>query len=137
MLAWEQGYKIGQWDMDAEHLILFSLLNQLDININADLAAECVGDVLTALDAYIDYHFAHEEALMKAWDYPGLDQHSAVHRQFMVQVGHLRQEVATGDVIRGALKIRGFVLEWLLSHIMETDVDYARFIAERSAKESA
>lgn len=137
MLAWEHGYKIGQWEMDAEHLILFSLLNQLDININADLADECVHDVLTALDAYIDYHFAHEEALMKSWGYPGLDEHAAKHHLFMVEVSRLREAVKTGDTLRGALKVRGFVLEWLLNHIMETDVDYARFIAEKAQKNRA
>ena len=137
MLAWEHGYKIGQWEMDAEHLILFSLLNQLDININADLADECVYDVLAALDAYIDYHFAHEEALMKAWDYPHLESHSALHHQFMNEIARLRALVKGGDMMRGALKVRGFVLEWLLNHIMETDVDYARFIAEKSKKSSA
>lgn len=137
MLAWEQGYKIGQWEMDAEHLILFSLLNQLDININHDLAGECVHDVLAALDAYIDYHFAHEEALMKAWGYPDLESHSALHHQFMAEIGRLRQSVKEGDEVRGALKVRGFVLDWLLNHIMETDVDYARFIAEKAKKSSA
>ncbi|KAF0222569.1 MAG: hypothetical protein FD176_2536 [Rhodospirillaceae bacterium] len=137
MLAWEQGYKIGQWEMDAEHLILFSLLNQLDININADLAEECVHDVLAALDAYIDYHFAHEEALMKAWGYPGLEQHSGLHHQFMNEVGRLREAVKIDDTVKAALKVRGFVLEWLLNHIMETDAEYARFIAEKSKKSSA
>ena len=137
MLAWEQGYKIGQWEMDAEHLILFSLLNQLDININADLVDECVHDVLTALGAYIDYHFAHEEALMKAWGYPDLEAHAAKHHEFTQEVGRLREMVKTGDTLRGALKVRGFVLEWLLNHIMETDVDYARFIAERAQKSTA
>ena len=123
--------------MDAEHLILFSLLNQLDININADLADECIYDVLAALDAYIDYHFAHEEALMKAWDYPHLESHSALHHQFMTEIARLRELVTGGDMVRGALKVRGFVLEWLLNHIMETDVEYARFIAEKSKKSSA
>lgn len=137
MLAWEQGYKIGQWEMDAEHLILFSLLNQLDININADLAEECVHDVLAALDAYIDYHFAHEEALMKAWGYPELESHSAKHHEFMAEVARLRQVVKDGDTLRGALKVRGFVLEWLLNHIMETDVDYARFVAAKAQKSTA
>mgnify|MGYP001809684752 CR=1 FL=1 len=137
MLAWEQGYKIGQWEMDAEHLILFSLLNQLDININADMAGECVHDVLTALDAYIDYHFAHEEALMKAWGYPQLESHSATHHQFMGEIAKLREELKSGDVVRGALKVRRFVLDWLLNHIMETDVDYARFIVEKTKKNTA
>jgi hemerythrin len=129
MLAWEDGYKIGENDMDAQHLILFALLNQLDVNINADLAGECVADVLGALNAYIDYHFAHEEALMKAWNYPGLEGHATLHREFSADLARLREGIASDDVLKSALKLRGFVLEWLLGHILEVDAEYARYIA--------
>lgn len=132
MLAWEDGYKIGQGEMDAEHLILFSLLNQLNININADMAHDCVGDVLAALGAYIDYHFAHEEALMKAWGYPGLAEHSARHHEFMNEVSRLRQQAEGGDMLKTALRVRGFVLEWLLNHILDVDAEYAAFIAGKA-----
>lgn len=134
MLVWEEGYKIGQEDMDAEHLILFALLNQLNINIQQDMAGACVADVLHALESYIDYHFAHEEALMKSWDYPGLDEHSGKHHEFMNEVGRLRREAETGDPLQAGLKVRAFVLDWLLSHILETDVEYARFIADKANK---
>lgn len=132
MLVWEDGYKIGQGEMDAEHLILFSLLNQLDVNINADMAGDCVSDVLAALGAYIDYHFAHEEALMKAWGYPRLEEHSAKHHEFMNEVSRLRESAKGEDVLKAALRVRGFVLQWLLSHILEVDADYANFIADKA-----
>lgn len=135
MLVWEEGYKIGHQDMDAEHLILFSILNQLDTNINADMAGACVGDVLKALEAYIEYHFAHEEALMKAWGYPGLNGHSATHQAFMEEVSALRAKLEGEDELKAGLKLRGFVLEWLLGHILEADVEYARFIAAKSEKQ--
>jgi hemerythrin len=132
MLVWEQAYKIGNEEMDAEHLILFSILNQLSTNINADQADECIGDVLGALGSYIDYHFAHEEALMKAWGYPGLDEHAAKHHDFMAEVSRLRHEAETANTLEAALRVRSFVLEWLLGHILETDANYARFIAAKA-----
>ncbi|CAA7621315.1 Hemerythrin-like protein [Magnetospirillum sp. LM-5] len=134
MLAWENGYKIGHDDMDAQHLILFALLNQLDVNINADLADECVQDVLGALSAYIEYHFAHEEALMNAVGYPGLEGHAALHREFVAKVEELRTQAEDGNKQRAALKIRGFVLDWLLGHILEVDNEYSRYIAAKHNK---
>ncbi|MBC7908755.1 MAG: hemerythrin family protein [Rhodospirillaceae bacterium] len=129
MFVWEDGYKIGQEEMDAEHLILFALLNQLDVNINADRAGDCLDDVLNALGSYIDYHFAHEEALMQSWNYPGLETHSAMHKEFIKELAGLRAQVKGADALKAALKVRGFVLDWLLGHILETDVDYAAFMA--------
>lgn len=132
MLVWENDYKIGNADMDAQHLILFALLNQLDVNINSDRAGECLDDVLNALAGYIDYHFAHEEALMKAWGYPGLDAHAQEHVAFVAEVKHLQAQVTGSNPLAAALKVRGFVLNWLLSHILAVDLDYAKFIAEKT-----
>jgi hemerythrin len=49
MLTWGDEYRIGNEEMDGEHIILFALLNQLDINIGADRTASCVADLLRAL----------------------------------------------------------------------------------------
>lgn len=132
MLVWEGEYKIGNEEMDAQHLILFALLNQLTVNIDSDRASECLHDVMTALGGYIDYHFAHEEALMKAWDYPGLEEHAAKHMQFVAEVRHLQSLVDGADAHKAAVRVRAFVLDWLLGHILGVDVDYARFIAAKS-----
>lgn len=134
MLVWEEAYKIGQAEMDSEHLILFSILNQLDINIDNDMAKACVSDVLGALKSYIDYHFAHEEALMRSYDYPRLDEHAAMHRDFVEQVVRLRERLAGAgtDPQHAALKVRSFVLDWLLNHILAADQDYSKFIKSKS-----
>ena len=131
MLVWDESYKIGQEEMDGEHLILFALLNQLNININGDQAGECVADVLNALGSYIDYHFAHEEALMRACGYPDLDAHAAKHHQFVEELSRLRDKAKGANALQAALKLRAFVLDWLLGHILETDVEYAAFIAAK------
>jgi len=133
MLAWESSYKINHRDMDAQHLVLFSLLNQLDININADLSGECVDDILSALIAYMDYHFAHEEDLMRRVGYPHLETHITTHRAFTEHVGEMRDRLAGVDPLQAALKVRNVVLEWLLGHILETDIHYARFIENGEA----
>lgn len=131
MSIWEEGYKIGHSEMDAEHLILFSILTQLEANLNADIAGAGVADIVKAFDSYIEYHFAHEEALMKAWGYPDLAAHSAAHHEFVNNLTRLRGRTAADAPHKAALELRSFVLDWLLSHTLETDVKYANFIAER------
>ena len=132
MLVWEEGYKIGHPAMDSEHLVLFALLNQLDININHDMAESCVTDILSALSSYIDFHFSHEEGVMRKANYPGLTEHIATHRVFVNELELLSQVNGTCDPQKCALKVRGFVLDWLLTHILEIDVDYSRFIAAQA-----
>jgi hemerythrin len=133
MLAWEEGYKIGYPEMDAEHLILFALLNQLDININDDMAAACVSDILAALSSYIDFHFRNEEEVMRKANYPGIEGHIATHRRFVTEIDVLAQASIQCDPQKCALKIRSFVLDWLLNHILESDAEYVRHIAGQAA----
>jgi len=133
MLVWDDEYKTGNAEMDAQHLILFALLNQLTVNIDSDRAGECLNDVMNALGAYIDYHFAHEEALMKTWGFPGLAEHAAKHAQFVAEVRRLQSLVQGSDANKAAIRVRAFVMDWLLGHILGADVEYARFIADKAA----
>lgn len=134
MLAWEEGYKIGHQMMDSQHLVLFALLNQLDINIHHDMPEEAVTDVLSALEIYILRHFAEEEALMREWAFPDLGPHIVTHHFFVAEMNRLRIPGPDGDVLRAALKVRGFVMEWLLSHILAEDMAYVKFMADQERR---
>jgi hemerythrin len=128
MLTWGDEYRIGHEDMDGEHIILFALLNQLEINIRANQAATCVVDLLHALLSYISFHFAHEEALMATYGYPDLAQHHRAHEALIDETTRLSQRAASGDAGVVALEVRAFVLDWLLLHIREEDFRYAAHI---------
>lgn len=129
MFEWDGDYRIGHEQMDGEHLVLFSLLNQLEININSDKADDCVVDVLSALLSYVGFHFAHEAQVMEAAGYPKLADHLAEHDRFVETVMGMKAELADG--LAGAMKLRAFVLNWLLAHILGSDAQYAKFIAAK------
>lgn len=125
MFEWDNDYKIGISEIDGEHLVLFSLLNQLEVNINSEKAEECVEDVLSALLSYVGFHFENERQLMEKAGYPALDAHLAEHVRFVEKVHELQAEGAPG--LARALHLRQFVLDWLLAHILGSDAAYARF----------
>lgn len=125
MFEWDNDYKVGLSEVDGEHLVLFSLLNQLEININSDKAEECIEDVLSALLSYVGFHFENERRLMERTAYPHLDAHLREHSAFVDEVQRLKLERVPG--LHGALQLRQFVLDWLLAHILGSDAAYARF----------
>jgi hemerythrin len=128
MLTWGDEYRIGNEDMDGEHIILFALLNQLEINIKAKQAAACVADLLHALLSYISFHFAHEEALMASCGYPDLAQHHRAHEALIAETTRLSQRASGDDAEVVALEVRDFVRGWLLGHIRTEDLLYADHI---------
>jgi len=127
MFEWEEDYKIGLPEMDAEHLVLFALINQIEINVNGEKADDCLRDVLGALLSYVTFHFAHEQDVMAAHGYPDLADHIRQHEEFSKAIHDLAEEEAGGG-LETALKLRGMVLNWLINHILRADVAYATYI---------
>jgi hemerythrin-like metal-binding domain len=126
MLAWEDEYRTGIEEIDAEHVTLLALLNQLGAHIATSRTGEGLEDVLNALATSLDWHFAHEETLMRSWSYPGLEEHAARHREFETGFSRLRG----GNPGVAAVTLREFVLAWLLDH-MAADAAYAAFVTGR------
>ncbi|HVI50050.1 MAG TPA: hemerythrin family protein [Candidatus Sulfotelmatobacter sp.] len=127
MFEWEEDYKIGLPEMDAEHLVLFALINQIEINVNGEKADDCLRDVLGALLSYVTFHFSHEQEVMAAHGYPGLADHIRQHEEFSKTVHAMAEDDAEGG-LEAALKLRGVVLNWLINHILRADADYAAYI---------
>lgn len=134
MLVWEEGYRIGVESMDAEHLILLSILNQLEINLEEDMTAVCLPDVLNALVSYIHYHFRNEEELMLRIGFPDYRDHVLAHQEFERELERLQNAVhTTSDAKALAIEVRLFVRSWLINHILIRDNEYAQYAADSAA----
>ncbi|MBF0563224.1 MAG: hemerythrin family protein [Alphaproteobacteria bacterium] len=122
MFEWDNSYKTGIQSIDAEHLMLFSLMNQIKININADRGKECVADILDALSVYASFHFANEKKLMETANFPEIDDHITEHMNFSRAVNNMK----TKDI--SIYKVQSYLIDWLICHILGTDAKFVRFI---------
>jgi hemerythrin len=134
MLVWTEDYKIGLAELDAQHLMLFAVINQIDINIEAGRAGELLDDLLGALANYVQYHFEFEEAMMIAHGYPPAPDHRQGHCRLVQSLSSLIAPASgQADKLGHALKVRRFVIDWLVDHIMTEDADFARYVATERA----
>lgn len=134
MLAWTQDYKIGHDLLDSQHLLLFALINQIDINIQTKHAGELVTDVLGGLAFYTERHFEAEEALMRETGYPSRNLHHHSHLRLLEQLSALTRAAAEVDDRLGhALKTRKFVIDWLVGHILDEDAAFVEWTRSAGA----
>lgn len=125
MFEWDADYRTGIEAIDGEHLVLFSLINQIEINVNNGKGGECVNDVVSALLSYVQFHFQNERGLMEQAGYPRLAEHLREHDLFVERVMAIG---AKPDQLARALHLRQFILDWLLAHIMGSDAAFAQFM---------
>ena len=119
MLVWSKRYAIGIPRLDADHVTLVSLLNQLYINLAEEKCGDAIDPILAALQQYADSHFRFEESLMTEFGYPELEAHQESHDGFSIRIAELRREHhANGDVARSLRTLLG---RWLFDHVVRVD----------------
>ena len=126
MLAWSDRFSFDIQDIDAEHLILLSLFNQLHINLDEGGHGDTVRLTLVALSWHCDRHFALEEDLMAVIGYPETVAHKKCHADFRARICDLAARHGRGEDVGRAL--RTTLAQWLFKHIASVDATLGEWI---------
>ncbi len=128
-IAWSAELSVGIEEIDAQHKVLISLLNELHVAIREKKGSNKVAEILDRLIEYTRIHFTLEECLMRMLDYPGYDEHHAHHEKLIAQIHDLQEKVRNGHHI--SFELLHFLKVWLAKHIQEEDKEYAPFLLSR------
>ena len=121
---WDNSYKTGVPEMDCEHVMIFSLYNQLCSIINAGKPSEALEDIINALITYTHMHFAHEEEYMARSGYPGIEEHKQSHRMIQERINRLYTAFEDAGPFAIAHDLKALTFSWLAGHILKNDKDY-------------
>ncbi len=120
MIKWTPALSTGVTLLDEHHKSIFHWLAELEAAA-ADKRRLLGVYSVARLKHYAIAHFAAEEALMKAANYPKLDEHMAEHALFRVKLAELQTSTIVQDVSSDTVE---FLKEWLTNHITKTDMAY-------------
>jgi len=127
LFSWNEKYSLEHPQIDKEHQALFALAGQLHQAMLNGSGAAVLKDLLAKLINYTRVHFAHEEALMRHYQYRGLDPHAAEHRKLTEQVLDLQHKYAEGKLTI-TMETMQFLRGWLDHHILKSDQLVAQHI---------
>lgn len=126
LFHWSEAYKIGIQEVDEQHLVLVSLLNQLHDAIREHQGKTASREILDRLAEYTRTHFLLEESLMRLTHYPGFEIHKLQHEELIKQVQDLQQKLDQEDnTITFELLL--FLKNWLTLHINDSDKRFGNF----------
>lgn len=132
-MPWGDEFKLGINSIDEQHKELVRMVNHLHRALKSKTGAEESGKILTELAAYTESHFAHEEELFAAHDYPDRAEHEEIHKDLVEKVTAFKTQFDQGKAGL-SMELMDFLTNWLRHHILEVDKAYVPFLKEKGVK---
>lgn len=124
--VWNDQLVMGVDVMDKEHLLLVEKINALIRSLEDQYVVKNksqLKDAFNDLAQYTTLHFKHEEDFMHSVEYPQLQSHKSIHVKLLEQVGKYGVQIENDQL--DDRKLISFLRNWLISHIMGVDMQYA------------
>ena len=123
-MLWSNSLETGITSIDEQHKELFRQVDVLFDRSNDDR----VPQTLKFLEEYTLKHFSDEQLFHQKSKYPKTEQHKKMHDEFVAVFKKLKEEYDNnGNDLPTLLKINKTVSEWLTSHIMVHDKEFAAY----------
>ncbi|MCL1927841.1 MAG: bacteriohemerythrin [Treponema sp.] len=125
---WSDDYSVNFGLIDSQHKELVRMTNVLFDGCKKGHTAADVAFVQTIRGAveYAQTHFFTEEKYMKMANYPNMTNHKKEHEAFVTTVVKSVHNFEKGEF--EPIALARFLKEWLLTHIAESDKQYAPYL---------
>ncbi|MBU2637882.1 MAG: hemerythrin family protein [Nanoarchaeota archaeon] len=134
---WKPSMSVNENKIDSQHKRLLAQIAKLEKNIaSRNVNMGVLRDTNHFLYTYFKEHFTYEEKYMGKIGFPKLEQHKKVHQSFIQFYDGFQRELmekararslTSFDVKEMVVKIKKYLAEWLVDHLMKMDQEYARF----------
>ncbi|HBA50572.1 MAG TPA: hemerythrin [Lachnospiraceae bacterium] len=123
-LVWDKRYNVGVAIIDREHKKLFSILNKLyAFGHSEEKSHFACQEAIKYFKDHAVQHFADEEAYMASINYPGLEAHRRIHRDFRERMlPALEHELELSHFSATSIHhFLGVCAGWLMGHTLIED----------------
>ncbi|MGO9258606.1 MAG: bacteriohemerythrin [Bryobacteraceae bacterium] len=131
MFEWRNEFSVQIGSVDAQHKMLFGIASELYTAMIAGQSKMAMARILDRLVQYTKVHFAHEERLMRLYDYPDLAAHKAEHDALTAKVVKFQNDFLKGQV-NMSVQLLQFLRDWLEHHIKGSDRKYSPLLRSKA-----
>jgi len=133
LINWSTKLSVGVFQLDADHMILIGLINQLYDAMSEGHGQQLTKIIFATLKEYTVSHFSREEALMKAQKYPDYEGHKGYHVKLINQLDEFMARHAADNTSVTPPEVAQFLQGWLVNHIQKADFAYKPFMPHEEA----
>jgi hemerythrin len=128
LFVWKEEYGVNFPAIDTQHKRWFALAEKMHQAAVTGKGKEVLSKALSDFIAYTTTHFAAEENLMLAHDYPGYGQHKVQHDAMAGKLTDFQRQFEAGRATL-TLELLQFLKAWLSRHISTTDQDMGAYLS--------
>lgn len=118
---WADAYATGNWVIDTQHRRLLELAGLLTDALANGRSDEVAEQAMSALESYVRFHFAEEEAFLASIRAPSLAKHRRVHASLTLDVEAMRFNLV-GRYPGVGEQLARWVENCLVPHMMVEDM---------------
>jgi hemerythrin-like metal-binding protein len=126
--SWKRNYSLGIIGLDKQHQAIMDSLNQLHEVMMSGRVNEDAAPLIDRLVSLAQEHFATEERLMEATQFPGLADHRAKHQALSLKVREFIARHEMGDKAAYS-QFMYFLRGWMTRHMQKEDHECAPWLA--------
>ena len=126
---WKKEYETGIEKIDSQHKKLFELINKFYDDVIIKKNVSSVQETIVDMKLYTIFHFTAEEKLFKKYGYNNSEYHEHMeeHDAFRKKIAEFMADTTSSQFEIG-YRITEFLKNWLLSHIVGTDMKFASYL---------
>ncbi len=125
---WREEYNFGLAAIDTAHIRLLADMDGLAAAVSQD-SPEQTAQLLARIQLAAEREFRVMEDMMREEDYPFISLHQRQHQRFFEYFAELRRDIELGeeDGTYLAFRVRRFLTDWLVNHILSADRHFSHF----------
>lgn len=128
VISWNEKFSVGVKDVDAQHMKLVDMLNELHEAMKVGKGKEVLSRILDSMFDYAREHFATEEKYMDKYGFPGALKHKQEHSEFVRAAKDFYTRYLEGKAT--SIEVYNFLQKWLINHILNVDKKLGKFLCE-------
>lgn len=138
LFEWSESMSVGVAQLDSDHKAIIGLINRLNESLQSEWEITQLGEIFDMLISYIEWHFAREEEILGACDYPDMAGQRSEHESFARYIYRARDMYLGEANLAMAHALRDYLRNWIEHHILVSDMGYRPYVMDNPvAKEAA
>ncbi len=126
-VQWTSKLNLGVAEIDSQHRKLVAYINELYQAMKNHRTKREMASIVRKLRDYTAEHFADEEKIFNASNYPSKKEHKAIHEKFVAKIDEVERQLESGAA-SVSMDLLTFLKDWLIQHIAGTDTTYVEYV---------